>query len=127
MTLKMYELIDFPTFFEKVKNQPLSFKTSYRLTLLATEIEKHINFYQENFRNLLTTYGQKDENGELVRTEDGQGIKLIEDKITECNTKIVELRELDVELPDIKFDIEEFGDVVLTPIEVYTIKPFIKD
>jgi hypothetical protein len=123
----MYELIDFPNFFEKVKNQPLSFKTSYRLTLLATEIEKHISFYQENFRNLLLTYGQKDENGELVRTEDGQGIKLIEDKIDECNTKIIELRELDVELPDIKFDIEEFGDVVLAPIEVYTIKPFIKD
>ena len=90
MTCKMYELIDFPNFFEKVKNQPLSFKTSYRLTLLTTEIEKHINFYQDNFRNLLIAYGQKDENGELVRTEDGQGIKLIEDKIDECNTQIVE-------------------------------------
>ena len=66
MTLKMYEIVDFPSFFEKVRNQKLSFKTSYRLTILAGEIEKHINFYQENFRNLLNTYGKKDENGNIL-------------------------------------------------------------
>ena len=127
MTLKMYEIVDFPSFFEKVRNQKLSFKTSYRLTILAGEIEKHINFYQENFRNILTEYGQKDENGNLVQTDDGQGIKIIEDKIDECNAKIIELRNLDVELPDIKFSIDDFGDIALTPMEVYIIKPFIAE
>jgi hypothetical protein len=53
----MYEITDFSTFFEKVRAQKLNFKTSYRLTLLAQEIEKHINFYQENFRNILLEYG----------------------------------------------------------------------
>jgi hypothetical protein len=77
MTLKMYQLTDFPTFFDKVKSQKLPFKTSYRLTLLTTEIEKHINFYQENFRNLLMEYGKKDEEGNLVPTEDGQGVLLV--------------------------------------------------
>ena len=118
MTCKMYSIIDFPSFFEKVKSQPLPFKTSYRLTLLATEIEKHINFYQENFRKILTEYGQKD---------DGQGIKIIEGKIDECNAKVIELRDLDVELPDTKFSIDDFGDIALTPMEVYIIKPFIAE
>lgn len=127
MTLKMYEIVDFPSFFEKVRNQKLSFKTSYRLTILAGEIEKHINFYQENFRNLLNTYGKKDENGNIMPTEDGQGIMLIEETIPEFNTKYNELRTLDVELPDISFGVDEFGDTELTPMEVYTIKPFIKD
>jgi hypothetical protein len=45
MQLKMYEIIDFPAFFDKVKTQKLTFKISYRLTLLAKEIEKHINYY----------------------------------------------------------------------------------
>lgn len=127
MTLKMYEIIDFPSFFEKVRNQKLSFKTSYRLTILAGEIEKHINFYQENFRNLLMTYGKKDENGNVMPTEDGQGIMLVEETIPEFNTKYNELRMLDVELPDVSFGVDEFGDTELTPMEVYTIKPFIKD
>jgi hypothetical protein len=47
MTVKMYEILDFPTFFTKVKSQKLPFKISYRLTLLAQEIEKHLNYYQE--------------------------------------------------------------------------------
>lgn len=127
MTLKMYEIVDFSTFFEKVRNQKLSFKTSYRLTILAGEIEKHINFYQENFRNLLNTYGKKDENGNIMPTTDGQGIMLIEETIPEFNTKYNELRTLDVELPDVFFGVDEFGDTELTPMEVYTIKPFIKD
>jgi hypothetical protein len=127
MTLKMYEIVDFPSFFEKVRNQKLSFKTSYRLTILAGEIEKHINFYQENFRNLLNTYGKKDENGNIMPTADGQGIMLIEETIPEFNTKYNELRMLDVELPDVSFGVDEFGDTELTPMEVYTIKPFIKD
>ena len=127
MTCKMYQIIDFPNFFEKVKDQSLSFKTSYKLTLLAGEIERHISFYQENFRNLLFEYGKKDENGELIRTEDGQGVRLIEDKIPEFNNKFIELRNLDVELSDTTFSIDEFANVEMTPVEVYTIKPFIKD
>lgn len=127
MILKMYEIIDFPSFFEKVRNQKLSFKTSYRLTILAGEIEKHINFYQENFRNLLNTYGRKDENGNIMPTADGQGIMLVEEMIPEFNTKYNELRMLDVELPDVSFGVDEFGDTELTPMEVYMIKPFIKD
>lgn len=127
MTLKMYQIIDFPTFFEKVKNQKMSFKTTYRLTLLAQEIQKHIDFYQENFRNLLLTYSKKDENGNPMPTEDGQGVILVEETTNEAYTKLNELRELDVELPNTKFSPDDFGDVELTPTEMIIIMPFIAE
>lgn len=127
MTLKMYQITDFPTFFEKVRAQKLNFKTSYRLTLLAQEIEKHINFYQENFRNILTEYGKKDENGNFVPTADGQGILLLEDKTEEAYAKLNELRELEVELPDTKFSVDEFEKIELSPIEMTIIIPFIEE
>jgi hypothetical protein len=125
MVLNMYQIIDFPVFFEKVKNQKMSFKTSYRLTLLAQEIQKHIDFYQENFRNLLLEYSKKDENGNPLPTEDGQGVLLKEETMNEAYTKLNELRELDVELPDAKFSPEDFGDVELSPTEITIIMPFI--
>lgn len=127
MTLKMYQIIDFPTFFEKVKNQKMSFKTSYRLTLLAQEIQKHIDFYQENFRNLLLEYSKKDENGNPIPTADGQGILLKEEIMDEAYQKLNELRELDVELPDVKFSPEDFGDVELSPVEMTIVMPFIAE
>ena len=126
MTLKMYQLTDFPSFFEKVKSQKLPFKTSYRLTILANEIEKHVNFYQENFRNLLMEYSKKDENGSPIPTSDGQGVLLVEETMNEAYTKLSELRELDVELPDYKFDLEAFGDIEISPQEMILLIPFIE-
>ena len=127
MVLKMYQLIDFPSFFEKVKSQKLPFKTSYRLTILAKEAEKHINFYQENFRNLLLEYSKKDENGNPMPTPDGQGVLLVEETVNEAYSKLAELRDLDVDLPDYKFSVEDFGNIELTPIEMGIILPFIEE
>lgn len=126
MTLKMSQITDFPSFFEKVKNQKMSFKTSYRLTLLANEIQKHLDFYQESFRNLLMEYGKKDENGSLLPTEDGQGVLLVEETTNEAYTKLAELRGLEVELPDTKFSPDDFDNIKLSPVEMMTIMPFIE-
>lgn len=126
MTLKMYQITDFPSFFSKVKSQKLPFKTSYKLALLATEVEKHINYYQEQVRLLLDQYGKKDDEGKLVPTTDGQGILLIEETMNEAYTKMGELRDLDVELPDVKFSIDGFDGTELSPEEMVVIMPFIE-
>ena len=126
MTLKMYQLIDFPVFYTKVKSQKLPFKTSYKIALLSQEVQKHIDFYNENFRNLLTEYSKKDENGNPVPTSDGQGILLKEETMNEAYAKLEELRNLDVELPDTKFSIEDFDNIEISPEEMIIIMPFIE-
>ena len=126
MTLKMYAITDFPSFYQKVKSQRLPFKTSYKIALLANEVQKHIDFYQENFRNLLLEYSKKDENGNPLPTEDGQGVLLAEETMNEAYIKLAELRELDVELPDTKFSVDDFGDIELSPEEMVILMPFIE-
>jgi hypothetical protein len=127
MTLKMYEIINFPSFYEKIKSLKLPFKTSYRLALLALEVEKHINYYQEQFRSLLNEYGKKDDNGNLVPTDDGQGIRLVEETMEEAYTKISELRSLEVELNGYSFTADDFDGIELSPEEMVVILPFIKE
>lgn len=127
MTLKMYQIIDFPAFYEKVKMQKLTFKVAYRLSMLAQEIEKHIVFYQEQFRLLLAEYGQKDEEGNLVPTPDNQGVLLIQETMQEAYQKLAELRDLDVELPDTKFSLSDFEKIELSADDVYLIIPFIEE
>jgi hypothetical protein len=126
MTLKMYQLIELTPIFDKMKSSKLPFKTAYRVTLLMQETEKHLNFYQESFRNLLTEYGKKDENGNIMPTEDGQGVLLAEETMQEAYQKLGELRELDVELPDYKFDLDAFGDIEISPQEMLALMPFIE-
>ena len=125
--MKLYQVIDFPTVFAKIKNQKLPFKTSYQLTMLAREIEKHHAYYQEQFQSLLLEYSVKDENGNPKFTEDGQGILLVEETTDEAYSKLEELRGLDIELPEFKFSIDSFGDIELSPEEMAVLIPFIQD
>ena len=126
MTLKMYQLIDFPSFYTKIKSQKLSFKISYKIALLTQEIQKHVDFYQESLRNLLMEYSKKDEQGNPVSTEDGQGVLLQEETMNEAYAKLAELRELDVELPDTKFSPDDFDNIEISPEEMIIIMPFIE-
>lgn len=126
MTLKMYQLNNFPSFFEKMKSQKLPFKTSYKLTLLAQEIQKHTDFYQEQFHNLIMEYSKKDKNGNPMPTKDGSGVLLAEETMNEAYAKLSELQELDVELSDVKFVVDDFDKVELSPGEMLAIMPFIQ-
>ena len=126
MTLKMYQILDFPILFQKMKSQKLPFKSAYRLTLLSQEIQKHIDFYQNSFKELLVEYSKKDENGNVMPTEDGQGVLLVEETMNEAYQKLAELRDLDVELPDTKFFVDEFDKIELAPEELINIMPFIE-
>ena len=71
-------------------------------------------------------YSKKDENGNPLSTEDGQGVLLVEETMNEAYQKLAELRELDVELPDAKLSVEDFGDVEISPEEMMIIMPFIE-
>lgn len=125
MTVKMFEIINFSQFYNEVKLAKLSFKVLYKLSTLSKAINEKTEFYREKFQEVLREYGELDENGNLIPTEDGSGIKLKPGVENECITKMNELHMLDVELPDIKFDIEDFGDIELT-MEAFTlITPFL--
>ena len=126
MTTKITTITNFPSLFTKVKSQKLPFKTSYKLTLLAQEIQKHVDFYQEQFRNLIMEYSKKDEQGNPLPTKDGQGVLLAEETMSEAYAKLSELHDIDVELPDIKFSVDDFDKVELSPEEMLVIMPFIE-
>lgn len=126
MKLKISQLTNFPTFFSKIKSQKLPFKISYKLSILALEIEKHVNFYQEQFRGLILEYSEKDKDGNPVSTEDGNGVKLAKETLNEAYAKLEELGSLEAEIPDTKFSLEDFDGVELTPEEIMVIMPFIE-
>ena len=127
MNVKITDLLNFPIFFSKVKTQKLSFKTAYRLTLLAKEVEKHISFYKDTFGSLVMEYGKKDEQGNLIPTEDGGSVLIQEGKIVELQQKIYELDNLVAELPDTYFALDDFEGIELSPEEMVSIIPFIKE
>jgi predicted transposase YdaD len=127
MQLKMQDILNFVSFYDLTRSQKLSIKTAYRLARLAKVIEEEVQFYREKFQVILQEYGEKNENGQLVPTEDGSGVKLIQGMEEACFSAIHDLQELEVTLPDIKFNLEEFGDMELTTNDIGSILPFIEE
>lgn len=127
MQLKMQDIIGFTAFYETVKTQKLSMKTAYRLTQLAKAIDGELQFYREKLQSIIQQFGELNENGQPIPTEDGDGIKLRPGTETECFAAMSELQNFEVELPDIKFHIEDFGNIELSSTEMIAVLPFIEE
>jgi hypothetical protein len=127
MTIKLIEVTDFSTFYNSVKNQKLSIKTAYKLTILAKSLDTQLQFYREKLQEIIREYAAFDENGQPITIENGQGIKLREGADLDCAKAMAELQNMEVTIPDIKFSLDEFDKVELTAAEMTSIVPFIEE
>ena len=127
MTITLSKLIHFSKFYNEVKATKIPVKTAYKLNKLATAIDEQNKFYGEQLNLILGDCADRDEGGKYIPTNDSVGVKILDDKQQEFIDRINELLLLEVELPDITFDIEEFGNIELTMESFNLITPFLKD
>ena len=104
--MKMYEILELPNLYESIANMKLSLKTSYKFNRLMRRAEEEIAFYQQKFKEIVDEYGVK-ENGEYKFTPDGSSVLIVPGKESECNEKLIELRNLDIPITNITFSIDE--------------------
>lgn len=124
--MKMHEVLDLQVLYQSIANTKLPLKTTYKFTRLMKRAEEEISFYQEKFREIIEEFGVK-ENGEYKLTEDGQSILIIPGKEAECNNRLTELRNLDVQIDDIKFSIEELEGIDVSISELNCLMSLIED
>lgn len=125
--MKLIDLINMKPVIEYLLDiETMPFAIAYRLTSLVDILNTNTDFYTTKLRDLLDKYGEKDENGELIQTEDGN-VQLVAETAAEFNDKFIELQSVEVpnDLP--KFTLEEFSSVHLAPRQVYLIRPLITE
>lgn len=127
MKIKMNQVVEFQKFYENIKNMKFPLKTAYKLNRLITQINNEISFYQQKFSEIINEFGKRDENGEFVYSQDGSSIEIIEGRQSECQEKVNELQNLEAEIQDIFFTIDELDGLNLTLYEMNCLLPFIKD
>lgn len=124
--MKMYEIIELQTLYNSISNIKMPLKTTYKFTRLMRQAEEELSFYQEKFREIVEEYGVK-ENGEYKLTPDGQSVMLVPGKEVECTNKLTELRNLDVQIDDIKFSIKELEGINVSISELNCLMSLIED
>lgn len=127
MTVTMTRVLNLQSLYPRIKEQVLPIRTTYKLTKLFNAIDDEAKFYSSELNKIIDTYAEKDESGRPVPTEDGTGVKLQKDSVVEAQAKITELWNLEVELPDQKFSIDELEKIDLSIEEFNMLLPFIED
>lgn len=127
MVLKISQAIEFHNVYSIIKEQAMPIKIAYRLNQIEQECEKKNNFYEITMKDIISRYSEKDNEGNPVILEDGKSIKIKSESIEDCSKDIQELSELEVELPDISFTLDELEILKLSLIEVKALMPFIKE
>ena len=80
---------------DKLQSTHLSIRTLYKFSKLSKAVGEEMDFYREKLRALIEEYAQRDENGQPV--QEAGNIRIIPEKISECNERINELLNLEVE------------------------------
>lgn len=127
MKLQLQTILNFSQFYSLTTSRSLPIKTAYKLSKLSAAVENEITFYQTKFREILNEYCLIDDNGNYVPTDDGQGFKIQPGKEIECNQAMADLHNLEIELPNIAFNIDEFDGLELRIQDLNGIMPFIVD
>lgn len=121
----MEQIIDFRNSSDFFGSAALPLKGAYKLNKIRKNVEKEADFYSDKFQEIVDTYAKKDEEGNVVFSEDGNQIMIIEDKIEECNEKLLDLQNLEVEIENYDLKLEDLGEnLSCSPDELEALMPF---
>ena len=110
----------------EIKNEKMPIRTAFKLNTLASKVQTEADFYKNQITNIISEYSEKDEYGNPKSPDGGQTITIQKDKVQECNEKIKELDELEIEIKE-RFYLEELECLNLTPQQLTCLMSLIED
>lgn len=125
VTITMDQLINFRDNGGFFANAHLPLKGAYKLNKIRKAVEKESEFYQEKFQEIVNTYAKKDENDQIVLSEDGNQIMIKDGMVAECNQALEDLQKLEIQIENYDLTIEDLGDdLECTPDQLDALMPF---
>ena len=125
MKLNINQVLQIEELCEKFSNRVINARVAYKFAKLSKSIINDIDFYREQYNLYINEFGQKDNNGNFVMS--GNNIKIIPGLEEKCKQKFNELNSLEVELPEIKFSLDELESIDMTMKDILVLDPFIEE
>ena len=125
--MQLSKVVEFHNLYSTLKEKEMPVLVAYKLNQIEDVCEKNNKFFEEKTRNIINKYAEKDSDGKPLFTEDQKSVRIQRDFIDTCVKELQELSEIDVDVPDIKIDINDLNDIKITVAEMGALMPFIKD
>lgn len=110
--------------FSRISDTKFDINTQYKLLKIKKAIEEEEELYLTQL-DRLQEYCLRDENGNLIKNEDG-GYAIDTEKAQECADIVKEINSIQIQIPDIQFNLDELAPLQLTFKELEVLDPFIK-
>lgn len=126
MTIKMYQVFRILNIYKEIKELKVPAFIAYKFNRLCTNLEENCKFYDEQVNKIIQEYADREEDGTIKRTPDG-GIQVKDGQTAVAQKELNDLDNLDVEVPEIYFTVEELDRLNLSIADFNYMLPFIQE
>ena len=129
MKLTMFEIVQIPGLFVKFRGKDLPMKTAYNLNKIGDAVEKETKFYYGELKKIFNKYGEVDDKGQPVFTDEAKHMRKIKDGSQEdAQRELNDLTALEVEFEDkLQISLDSLEKLEVSIDELRPLIPFIKE
>ena len=126
MKITMSQAFALNSLCEKLSDQQLPLRLSYKIAKGLNLISTELDFYKKQYTLCLKAYAQQNSDGSFEMTDNGN-IKIKPGSEEECVKRLQELDSMEFELPNFDFTLEELDGLNFTINDMKVLSPFIKE
>lgn len=125
--MKLSEVFGISQVLKNIANESFPIKTAYKFSKILNAIDAETDFYILKIKEIISTYGLTDEQGNYHMSDDNKSVLLDPDKRDEWTAQLNELDNLEIDLNIPLLTIDELGDLNLTIQEVNKLLPILEE
>jgi hypothetical protein len=125
--MKIKDALSFSEIYEKIKKLPMPLRLAYKFNKLNLRILQENSFYADSINLLLEQYAERDEFGSYKMGSNAGEVVIHKEYAAECQEKVRELQNLEIEDLNITFTLDELECLTITPAELSCIESLITE
>lgn len=118
MTITIAQIKNAEPVLSKLMTQTLPIKTSFRITKIIESVAKDLENFEKHRVQLFDKYGELQPDGSKT---------ILTENIEAFTQDLTALLQETVEIPEIKFRLEDLGDIQITPGDLMFFTPWLAD
>jgi hypothetical protein len=126
MVLTLNDILNISPILHKLSKQTFQGKTVFQIARLIKLVDEELNTLDTARQKIIDKYGEKDEKGQLIVSENGQ-VHVSPANTDSCNQEFYELLSTEVNIDASPLSLSCFDSVELTPNEALLLGKIVED
>ena len=129
ITITTQQAMDFINNIDGLSDYEMPLKGAYKINKIKKEVAGISEMFQERFNATIDKYAQRDDDGNVIYTdEEKTQVRIKDGEMENCNAELETLLNEEVEINNYNLRIEDFGeDFECTPRDLEAIEPFLSE